>query len=275
MRSGICIVLLLFILLPAGTVAYGGGVGKHIMHSLDSLKQYGYEYADMSPMARKDRRQFARENRAFWLEEITYPFATPFTPEWAGKFKRKYTLDKVDLLDYFSDNETYDMVIIKGPNIIHDFSFEVIVYRKMDNGYLAVKSYLEKDRFVEKSYRMVSKREFSALTETLGKMLEMTEKQTGDFYFTDREALEECASGSEDSDSVIFACKVELTSGLVIDNTTGDHFLLYGYDGTYDPVHPRKVIYDRMREDELEGPFFRNVHWNKTYKEGESIAEVY
>lgn len=276
MKSGISFFLLLTLALPLSLMASEGNTESRKMRTLDSLKQYDYVYAEMSPLNRQDSRTFAQENRNFFLEEITYPFSTPFTPEWAGKFKQKYILDKADLHNYFRNNPSYDLVMIKGPNLMHDFSFEVIVYRKIKGKYLVVKSYIESERFVEKSYRVISPEEFNALRAGLNKLADLTEKQGGDFFIMDQGILDNCVSNNpEATDSVKFNCKIELTSGIVIDNVTNNEFLLYGYDGVYDSVHPRRLMYDRIREDEIEKPFFRDVRWNVTYAEGTSIAEVY
>ncbi|MGB3180512.1 MAG: hypothetical protein WBB45_03935 [Cyclobacteriaceae bacterium] len=276
MKSGIYFFLILTFAFPLSLLASDGNTGSRKMHTLDSLKQYDYAFAELSPLHREDREKFRQQNREFFLEEITYPFSTPFTPQWAGKFDNKYILDKEDLYNHFRNEKSYELVMIKGPNLMHNFSFEVIVYRKIKGKYLVVRSHIEEERFVEKSYRVIEQAEFDALRTSLNKLADMTEKQGGDFFLTDPGLVDECVAGKGQAEEVSeMSCKLELTSGVVIDNTSDEQFLLYGYDGVYDAVHPRRQMYDRVREDEIEKPFFQEVKWNKTYAEGTSVAEVY
>lgn len=274
MKILVLIIVLLATIAPA-RAGIGGEEARKKMRTIDSLEQYDYDYAGYSPFEAEGEQLFNKENRALWMEEITYPFSTPFTQEWSREFKEKYTLDKVDFFNQFVDNQEYSLVLVKGPNIMRDLAYEVVVFRKIKGKYLVVRSYIEGGRFVEKSYRVIGDEEYNALKATLNKMADLAEKQKGDLHYADPELMDECMDNKEDTDEARFYCGVQVTSGLVIDNETDRHFYLYGYSGIYDPVHPRKVIYNRVREDEFEATFFRDVKWHTTYVEGETVADAY
>ncbi len=180
------------------------------------------------------------ENKLLWYTEIESPFKTKYTPLWNDYSSNNYRASQLDFINNYQEKKDVLLAFQFGPNA-DLWAYQTFVFRKVNDCFLATRTYFRHARFTYKSYAILNK----AQVDSLYNLLVEQKVQT------------------------LVNIEPSAYSGYFIDNIKNRSFYInfenaqYLYPSEHDS-NSLKVIF-RPEVAKLNDFVYNNIKWIKTY----------